>query len=86
MSELPVASCREHLRAFLELNWTPFAKKSSSKYGTYVILEHRDLPWFLQIPCPGDDVILDPLLVRRLIRDSGATEDEYLEVFRRASR
>lgn len=86
MPELPVATCREHVKAFLELHWSLYAKKTAPKYGTYLILEHRDFPWFLQIPCPDDEAVLDPVLIRQLIRVAQVAEDEFLKAFSRANR
>lgn len=85
MPELPAATCREHIKAFLELRWALYAKKTAPKYGTYVILEQQDVPWFLQIPCPSDDAVLDPVLIRQLIRVAQVTEDEYRQAFKTAN-
>lgn len=85
MPELPVATCREHVKAFLELHWTLYAKKTAPKYGTYLILEHPDVPWFLQVPCPSDEAVLDPVLIRQLIRAAQVTEEEFLRAFRSAN-
>lgn len=67
---------------FLEFGWYPLLAKSTPKFGTYLLPEHRDYPWLLQLPCPAEGD-LTPGAVRALIEAAGITEEQYVEAFSR---
>jgi predicted RNA binding protein YcfA (HicA-like mRNA interferase family) len=72
-SQLPKASGREHLKAFLRLGWSFRGQR-----GSHLILTKAGVPVVLSVP-DHKEVAMGTL--SRLIKTSGSSVEEYCAAF-----
>lgn len=77
MTRLPVITGKDAIAAFKKAGFY-----EASVVGSHHVLKKKDHPCNLSIPVHGNKP-LDRGLLRRLIRDSGITVDEFLNLLKR---
>lgn len=74
-SDLPLASGREHVKAFERSGWVCAAKKAKD---AHFILSKPGCPHVMSIP---DHREVKRTLLQKQIRRAGMTDDEYAQLF-----